>query len=293
MSNRSSHLAKKPADREPVEPAGADVEADLTGTVVEASEEMLATVQQLLELTDGDLAALFAVGEPAMEQWRRHGVPPKHGERLQRLHETVVSLRSHGRERTVAELARLPVSGQAGGSVLDLLAAEDIDVERVEEAVEAVQSVASSRAPSDDAGDAAAGTVGQLMEPQVVTVDGDDTVREAARRMRAADIGDVLVLEHGRLQGVLTDRDIVVRVLAADRDPEMTVCSQVSSPEVHRVASSTPVREAVDLMRRHALRRLPVVDDDHVVGVIGLADIAVDRDSESVLAAISASPSTD
>ncbi|PZR83502.1 MAG: CBS domain-containing protein [Candidatus Aeolococcus gillhamiae] len=131
------------------------------------------------------------------------------------------------------------------------------------------------------------------MEAQVVTVDAGDTVREAARRMRSADIGDVIVLEHGRLQGVLTDRDIVVRVVAEERDSEVTVCGQVSSREVHCVAPETPVAEALTLMRRHALRRLPVVDGDHVSGVISLADIAVDRDPESVLASISGAPSSD
>ncbi len=268
----------------------ADAAADLIGTQVESSDDMLGTVQQLLELSDVELATLFGVGAPAMEQWRRHGVPQKHGARLKRLHQAVLSLRSHGQEHTVAELARLPMPERAGGSILDLLAAEDIDMERVEDAVAAVQSTAASHAALEPR---TRGTVGQLMEAQVVTVDAADTIREAARRMRAADIGDVIVVEHGRLQGILTDRDIVIRVVAAERDAEVTVCGQVSSPEVHRVMSSTPLPEALALMRRHALRRLPVVDGDHVSGVISLADIAVERDPESLLAGISGAPSTD
>jgi len=289
--SRRSRAPKKPAAGALSTTAGAAdaIEADLIGTPIEGSKELLDSVQLLLEMSDADLAAIFRVEAPAMEQWRRHGVPPRHSERLRRLHEAVVLLRSHGRERSVVELAGLPLPERAAGTILDLLAAEDIDMERIEEAVAAVQSTASPvaaelRPP---------GTVGLVMEAQVVTVDAGDTVREAARRMRSADIGDVIVLEHGRLQGVLTDRDIVVRVVAEERDSEVTVCGQVSSREVHCVAPETPVAEALTLMRRHALRRLPVVDGDHVSGVISLADIAVDRDPESVLASISGAPSSD
>lgn len=289
--SRSSRIVKGSAgEGAPELAAGADVGADLSGTPVQSSEELLTMAQQFLELSDAELAALFRVDKAAMEQWRRHGVPKTHGERLRRLHETVLALRSHGRERSVAELARLPLPEQAGGTILDLLAAEDIDIERVEGAVEAVQSTASSRTSSELQ---AEGTVGQLMEARVVTVDAADPVHEAARRMRAADIGDVIVIERGRLQGVLTDRDIVVRVVAEDRDPEVTVCGQVSSRDVHSVTTSTPLAEALALMRRHALRRLPVLDDGRVTGVISLADIAIDRDPESVLASISGATSSD
>lgn len=266
-----------------------DVESDLAGRRVEGSADLLAAAQDAFELDDADMASLFGVAAPAMEEWRRRGVPGSHGERLELIHETASRLRSHGRERTVAQLARVAVPEAGGGCVLDLLAEEDIDPVALEDTVAAVTARASRRALYAR-GEAV--TVRDVMEPQVVAVDGDDPVREAARRMRAADIGDVVVIDRGGLAGVLTDRDIVVRVVAAQRDPAVTTARQVASREVVSAPPEMPVEEAVQLMRARGLRRLPVVEDGTLVGVVSLADLAVDLDPESVLAAIAGAPAS-
>lgn len=267
-----------------------DVESDLAGRRVEGSADLLAAAQDELELDDSDFAALFDVAAPAMEEWRRRGVPDSHGERLELIHETASRLRSHGRERSVAELARIAVPEAGGGCVLDLLAEKDIDPMALEETVAAVEARASTR-PRQGRG--AAMSVRDAMEPQVVTVDGDDPVREAARRMRAADIGDVIVIDRGTVAGILTDRDIVVRVIAPERDPAVTTARQVASGDVVTVSPDTRVQEAAALMREHGVRRLPVVEDGVLVGVVALADIAVEREPESVLAAIAAAPASE
>lgn len=143
---RSWRAAKRLEDNTPAEPEeDAVVDGDITGRVIERSEEMLAEAQDLLELDDGELAVLFDVASPAVERWRRRGVPAGHGERLACIHQIVLTLRSHGRERSVAELARLPVPEADGASVLDLLQRQPIDMEAVTAACVAVQSRGPSR----------------------------------------------------------------------------------------------------------------------------------------------------
>ncbi len=122
-----------------------------------------------------------------------------------------------------------------------------------------------------------------------ITVEAGATVRDAAHAMRDADVGGLLVLEGGELYGVVTDRDIVVRAVAEGLDPAVTVVSEVCSKSPTAIESGAPVDEAVRLMREQALRRLPVVENGQPVGIVALGDLAVERDSDSALADISAS----
>ena len=117
-------------------------------------------------------------------------------------------------------------------------------------------------------------------------------MQEAAELMRREDIGDVLVLadDDRRLVGILTDRDIVVRALAEGRDPAQTRVGEVCSREVTTIGPDESVGTAVRLMREKAIRRLPVADERQVVGMLTIGDIAVERDSRTALADISAAP---
>ncbi len=124
--------------------------------------------------------------------------------------------------------------------------------------------------------------------PQGVTVDA--MISDAAEMMMREDIGDVIVLEEDRLYGILTDRDIVVRVVAEGRDPSATRVGDVCSRELTTVTPEGSVGQAVRLMREKAIRRLPVVEGEEVVGILTLGDIAINRDSRTALADISAAP---
>jgi CBS domain-containing protein len=125
-------------------------------------------------------------------------------------------------------------------------------------------------------------------EPQ--TIQADLPVAEAAQRMRSADVGDLVVLDGDRLVGILTDRDIVVRVLADNKEGSTPV-REACSGELSVVYPDTEVDTVAALMRERALRRLPVVEGgDRLVGVVSLGDLAVDRDERSALADISAAP---
>jgi CBS domain-containing protein len=126
------------------------------------------------------------------------------------------------------------------------------------------------------------------MIKQLVTVEMDTSLTVVARTMRDAGIGDVLVVEDGRLRGVATDRDLVVRAMAEGKDPEHTAVRAVCSTELVSIGPDDEVDTAVMVMRRNALRRLPVTQDGRPVGIVSLGDLAIERDRASALADISA-----
>lgn len=112
------------------------------------------------------------------------------------------------------------------------------------------------------------------------------TVADAAQQMRNLDIGDVLIEEGGRLAGIITDRDLVVRAIAEGRDVTAKLGDIVSS-EVVCITPTDTADDAIRLMREHALRRVPVVENGKPIGIVSLGDLAAERDPDSVLGEIS------
>lgn len=133
-------------------------------------------------------------------------------------------------------------------------------------------------------------TIRDVMSPRPRALGETATVSEAAEMMRTDGIGDVLVLDGPRLVGILTDRDIVVRVLAEDRDPAATRVGDVCSRQLETLGPEDSVGQAVRLMRDRAIRRLPITERGEVVGILTLGDVAVARDSRTGIADISAAP---
>jgi CBS domain-containing protein len=132
--------------------------------------------------------------------------------------------------------------------------------------------------------------IAEVMTPRPLTISPDAPVAEAAKAMRDADIGDILVVRRNELIGIVTDRDIAVRVVASGRDPMTTTVGEISSGKITAVSTEDDLDHAVELMREKALRRLPVVENGQPVGVVSIGDLAVERDSRSALADISAAP---
>jgi CBS domain-containing protein len=130
--------------------------------------------------------------------------------------------------------------------------------------------------------------INEVMTHDPVTVSGDATLVEAAKAMAQQDIGPVLVEDGGRLLGILTDRDIVVRAIAEGRDPGSTTAREVCTESVVSLTPDQTVDEAIRLMREHDVRRVPVVQDGRPAGVVSIGDLAVERDTDSALADISA-----
>ena len=132
-------------------------------------------------------------------------------------------------------------------------------------------------------------SVKDAMTTKPASLPASATVADAARQMRELDIGDVLVEQDGRLAGIVTDRDIVVRAIAEGRDVTSKLGDIVSS-EVVCITTAESADDAIRLMRERALRRVPVVENGRPVGIVSLGDLAEERDPRSVLGEISSAP---
>ena len=131
-------------------------------------------------------------------------------------------------------------------------------------------------------------TIEEVMTRDPVTLPADSPVRDAAVAMRDADIGDVIVLEEGdRICGIVTDRDIALRVIGEGREPT-TKLGEICTRDISTVSPDTSVGDAVRLMSKEAIRRLPVVEGGRPVGIVSLGDLAMEQDPDSALADISA-----
>ncbi|HWO79943.1 CBS domain-containing protein [Gaiella sp.] len=122
--------------------------------------------------------------------------------------------------------------------------------------------------------------VADVMTPGVETTTSSEALRDAARTMRKGDFGAMPVVDDGRLVGMLTDRDIVVRAVAEGLDPMSARVGDVASPSPVAVAPDQDLDEAMELMAEYRVRRLPVVDGERLVGVVSQADVALEANEK-------------
>lgn len=114
-----------------------------------------------------------------------------------------------------------------------------------------------------------------IMTRSVVSIDPAESVEVAARTMTQYNIGALPVCVNGKLCGMLTDRDIVIRCLAANRQPGDTLVKQIMTQQVTSVRPDMETGVAAHLMGRLQIRRLPVVEDGKLCGMVSLGDMAV------------------
>jgi signal-transduction protein with cAMP-binding, CBS, and nucleotidyltransferase domain len=130
-----------------------------------------------------------------------------------------------------------------------------------------------------------------VMSMDPITVPAEAGIATAARAMKESDIGDVLVLDDkDQVCGIVTDRDIVVRVVAEGLDPSETKLGDICTRDLESVSPQNSVDDAVRLMSQKAIRRLPVIEDGKPVGIVSLGDLAITQDPDSGLADISEAP---
>ena len=120
--------------------------------------------------------------------------------------------------------------------------------------------------------------VKDVMTSNPTTVQAGASVVEAARIMRDKDTGIVPVVENDQLSGTITDRDIAVRVVAEGRDPASTVVREIASTDVATVEPEQDLSDALRLMAERQVRRLPVVENGRLVGIVAQADVARESD---------------
>jgi CBS domain-containing protein len=133
-------------------------------------------------------------------------------------------------------------------------------------------------------------TVREVMTAEPLTMDAGDTLVAAAQQMRDAGVGDVIVTLDDQVLGIVTDRDITVRGIAEELPPNTATLDQIVTRGIVGVAADEDVTTATDLMREYSVRRLPVIEDGRLIGIVSIGDLAlvIEDDTEAVLADISA-----
>jgi CBS domain-containing protein len=125
-------------------------------------------------------------------------------------------------------------------------------------------------------------------------IDENDTIIDAAKRLKELNVGAMPICgSDNRLKGMLTDRDIVVKVLAEGKDPASTKAGELGQGKPVTIGADDSVEEALHTMAEHKVRRLPVIDGHELIGIVSQADLAKNVDDEKVgdlVEAISAAP---
>ena len=117
--------------------------------------------------------------------------------------------------------------------------------------------------------------ISEIMTPNPDVIDPKASIREAAKRMRDDNVGALPVCENGRLIGMVTDRDIVMRAVAEDRTPSQTTVRDVMSERIIYCFDDDDIESAARCMAKHQVRRVPVLNrDKRLVGIVSLADLA-------------------
>jgi CBS domain-containing protein len=133
-------------------------------------------------------------------------------------------------------------------------------------------------------------SITEVMTRDPVTVKPDASIAEAAKLMRDRDVGALVVTKNGTVDGIVTDRDITVRAVADGKDPQSATVAEVETTSTATLSPDQSVDEAIALIREQNVRRVPVVEDGRVVGIVSIGDLAIERDADSALADISSEP---
>jgi CBS domain-containing protein len=137
-------------------------------------------------------------------------------------------------------------------------------------------------------------TAREIMSSDAECIGENDSVGQAARRMAELDVGAMPICgEDDRLKGVITDRDIVIKVIAEGREPSQVTAGELGDGKPVTIGADDSIQEAIEVMKEHRVRRLPVIDGQELVGVVSQADIAAEADEEEtgrLLEAISTAP---
>jgi len=122
-------------------------------------------------------------------------------------------------------------------------------------------------------------SIKDVMTSNPCTIDAGKSVAYAAKMMKDEDVGLAPIVEGDKLVGMLTDRDIAIRVVAEGRNPEQVTVEEVASKQVVTIDPQQDLAEALRIMAKHQVRRLPVIEEDgRLVGVVAQADIAREGD---------------
>ncbi len=119
------------------------------------------------------------------------------------------------------------------------------------------------------------------MQKNLVTCSPSESIHDAAAKMKEYNIGSILIVEDGsKLKGILTDRDIALNVAAESKDPQTTIVADIMKPDPISINLSADVNDALKTMSKANVRRLPVMEDGKVVGLLSSSDLAAEIKEE-------------
>ncbi|NLK20682.1 MAG: CBS domain-containing protein [Epulopiscium sp.] len=123
--------------------------------------------------------------------------------------------------------------------------------------------------------------VRDIMTQNIFSVDEEESVLKASQIMRDTNVGSVPVRDGEEIVGIITDRDIVIRNAAEGQDVRDTICREIMSKDVITCSPDMDINEAVDLMAQNQIRRIPVIEDNKIVGMVSLGDLATKQTMQS------------
>ena len=133
-------------------------------------------------------------------------------------------------------------------------------------------------------------SIREVMTADPRTIDAGASGVDAAREMRDGDVGALVVVDGGAVAGIVTDRDIVVRIVADGTDPGSARVRDAATMSPVTLTVDQTVEDAIRVMREQDVRRVPVVQDGRAAGIVSLGDLAIERDTDSALADIASEP---
>jgi len=114
----------------------------------------------------------------------------------------------------------------------------------------------------------------EIMSKEIISIDCDATIIEACKRFYRYKIGSLVVLEDGKLKGIITERDIIARVVILNKDPNETTVEEIMSPEVITLNQNTNIEEAIKLMNLKEIKKIPIISEiGSLVGMLTTSDI--------------------
>lgn len=119
--------------------------------------------------------------------------------------------------------------------------------------------------------------VREVMTSSVDWVSPDTSVVQVAQLMKKDDVGSIPICQGNELVGIITDRDIVLKVVAAGGDTNNTSAKEIMSTKIKSVTANQDVHEAADLMAKYQIRRLPVVEQGKLMGIVAIGDLAIEK----------------
>ena len=116
-------------------------------------------------------------------------------------------------------------------------------------------------------------TIRDIMNPNPVMINKKASVLDATKEMKSEKVGSIIIIENGKTIGILTESDILREIVAEDRNPAKTTVEKIMSAPPVTISSDSSINDAVKLMGKHGIRRLPVVDSKKLVGMVTERDI--------------------